>query len=43
VLSVHAILIYCAVYALAIATPGPGVISIVARALGSGFIGVAVS
>ena len=36
-LSLHSILIYCAVYALAIATPGPVVISIVARALGSGF------
>ena len=33
----HNFLFYCALYAVAIAVPGPGVISIVARALGSGF------
>jgi threonine/homoserine/homoserine lactone efflux protein len=36
-LSLHSILIYCGIYAIAIAVPGPGVIAIVARALGSGF------
>jgi threonine/homoserine/homoserine lactone efflux protein len=36
-LSLHTYLIYCGIYALAIAIPGPGVIAIVARALGSGF------
>jgi threonine/homoserine/homoserine lactone efflux protein len=35
--SLHAYLLYCAVYAVAIAVPGPGIISIVARALASGF------
>jgi len=33
----HNFLFYCLLYAVAIATPGPGVISIVARALGQGF------
>ncbi len=33
----HNYLLYCGLYALAIAVPGPGVIAIVARALGSGF------
>ena len=33
----HNFLLYCALYAVAIAVPGPGVISIVARALNSGF------
>ncbi|MES2256147.1 MAG: LysE family translocator [Pseudomonadota bacterium] len=33
----HNFLLYCALYAVAIAVPGPGIISIVARALGSGF------
>jgi threonine/homoserine/homoserine lactone efflux protein len=36
-MSLHAYLLYCAVYAVAIAVPGPGIIAIVARALGSGF------
>ncbi|MGZ5932309.1 MAG: LysE family translocator [Rhizomicrobium sp.] len=36
-LTIHALLIYCGIYALAIAMPGPGIIAIVARALGSGF------
>ena len=36
-MSFHAYLLYCAVYAVAIAVPGPGIIAIVARALGSGF------
>lgn len=35
-LSWHAFLVYCGVYAVFIAVPGPGVVSIVARALGSG-------
>ena len=33
----HNFLLYCALYTVAIAVPGPGVISIIARALGSGF------
>ncbi len=33
----HSFLFYCLLYAVAIATPGPGIVSIVARALGSGF------
>lgn len=36
-MSLHVYLLYCAVYAVAIAVPGPGIIAIVARALGSGF------
>jgi threonine/homoserine/homoserine lactone efflux protein len=36
-LSLHSFLIYCGLYAIAIAVPGPGVVAIVARALGSGF------
>ncbi len=36
-LSWHAFLLYAGVYAIAIAVPGPGVMAIVARALGSGF------
>jgi len=36
-ISWHAFLLYCGVYAVAIITPGPGVMAIVARALGSGF------
>ena len=33
----HSLLIYCGIYAIAIAVPGPGIVAIVARALGSGF------
>ena len=33
----HNFLFYCLIYAVAIATPGPGVISIIARALAQGF------
>ena len=33
----HSYLIYFGIYALAVATPGPGMISIVARALATGF------
>jgi threonine/homoserine/homoserine lactone efflux protein len=33
----HAYLAYCGIYAVVILMPGPGVIAIVARALGSGF------
>ena len=36
-LSIHSLLIYCGIYAVAAATPGPGVVSIVARALAQGF------
>lgn len=36
-LSLHSYLIYCTLYAICIAVPGPGVVAIVARALGSGF------
>ena len=32
----HAILIYCGIYAIAIAVPGPGIVAIVARALREG-------
>ncbi len=33
----HNYLLYFGLYAMAIAVPGPGIIAIVARALGSGF------
>ncbi|HEU5048328.1 MAG TPA: LysE family translocator [Rickettsiales bacterium] len=33
----HAYLLYCGLYAIAIAVPGPGIVAIVARALRSGF------
>ena len=36
-LATHAFLMYCGIYAIAIAVPGPGIIAIVALALGSGF------
>jgi len=36
-LSWHSYLIYCTLYAICIAVPGPGVVAMVARALGSGF------
>lgn len=36
-LSIHSLLLYCGVYAVAAAVPGPGIVSIVARALGQGF------
>ena len=36
-LSLHSYLLYCGLYAIAIAVPGPGIVAIVARALGSGF------
>jgi threonine/homoserine/homoserine lactone efflux protein len=36
-LSWHSYLLYCGLYAIAIAVPGPGVVAIVARALGGGF------
>jgi threonine/homoserine/homoserine lactone efflux protein len=36
-ISWHAFLLYCGAYAICIAAPGPGVIAMVARALGSGF------
>ena len=36
-LSLHAYVLYCGLYAVAIAVPGPGIVAIVARALGSGF------
>jgi threonine/homoserine/homoserine lactone efflux protein len=38
-LSLHAFLIYVGIYAVAVAIPGPGMVAIVARALGSGFRG----
>ncbi len=38
-ISWHAYLTYCGLYAIAIAAPGPGVLALVARALGSGFKG----
>jgi threonine/homoserine/homoserine lactone efflux protein len=36
-LSLHSYVIYCTLYAICIAVPGPGVVAMVARALGSGF------
>ncbi|HEY8254173.1 MAG TPA: LysE family translocator, partial [Rhizomicrobium sp.] len=33
----HNFLFYCLIYAVAIATPGPGIFSIIARALSQGF------
>jgi len=36
VIPMHAILAYCAIYAIAIAVPGPGVVAIIARALKGG-------
>ncbi|HUO97929.1 MAG TPA: LysE family translocator [Rhizomicrobium sp.] len=36
-ISWHSYLIYCGLYAIVIIVPGPGVVAIVARALGSGF------
>jgi threonine/homoserine/homoserine lactone efflux protein len=33
----HALLVYCGVYAVAIAVPGPAIVAIVARAVGGGF------
>ncbi len=36
-LSWHAFLVYCGLYAIAVAVPGPGIVAIVARALGGGF------
>lgn len=36
-LSWHSFLIYCGLYAVVIIIPGPGVVAIVARALGNGF------
>jgi threonine/homoserine/homoserine lactone efflux protein len=36
-ISLHGYLLYCGLYAIAIAVPGPGVVAIVARALRSGF------
>ncbi len=36
-LSLHYYLLYCGIFALVIATPGPGMVAVVARALGAGF------
>ena len=36
-ISAHTYLIYFVLYAIAVAVPGPGILAIVARALGSGF------
>ena len=36
-LSWHAYLLYCGVYAIAVAVPGPGVMAVIARVLGNGF------
>ena len=38
-MSLYGLLTFCAVYALAVATPGPGVAAIVARSLAHGFKG----
>jgi threonine/homoserine/homoserine lactone efflux protein len=37
VLTTHALLIFAAVYAAAVATPGPGIVALVTRALAGGF------
>ncbi len=36
-MTLHAFFIYCGVYAVALATPGPGVVAIVGRAVKNGF------
>ena len=36
-IALHSLLLYCGIYAVAIATPGPGIFAIIARALGGGF------
>ena len=36
-LSVHSLVLFAAVYAVAVATPGPGIVTLVARAIGGGF------
>jgi threonine/homoserine/homoserine lactone efflux protein len=36
-ISWHSYVLYCTLYAICIAVPGPGVVAIVARSLGSGF------
>lgn len=38
-MSLYGLLTFCAVYALAVATPGPGIAAIIARALAHGFKG----
>lgn len=38
-MSIYGLLTFCAVYALAVATPGPGIAAIVARSLAHGFRG----
>jgi threonine/homoserine/homoserine lactone efflux protein len=38
-MSIYGLLTFCAVYALAVATPGPGIAAIVARSLAHGFKG----
>src|ERR1700727_162478 len=35
-ISIHALALYCGIYAVAIAVPGPGIVAIVARALNGG-------
>lgn len=36
-MGLHAFLVYCGIYALFIAVPGPGILAIIARSLASGF------
>jgi threonine/homoserine/homoserine lactone efflux protein len=38
-MSIYGLLTFCAVYALAVATPGPGIAAIIARSLAHGFRG----
>jgi len=38
-MSVYGLLTFCAVYALAVATPGPGIAAVIARSLAHGFKG----
>src|SRR6188768_607109 len=38
-MSIYGLLTFCAVYALAIATPGPGIAAVIARSLAHGFKG----
>jgi threonine/homoserine/homoserine lactone efflux protein len=39
-MSAYGLLIFCLIYAIAVATPGPGVAAVIARALGRGLHGV---
>jgi threonine/homoserine/homoserine lactone efflux protein len=40
-MAVHSLMLFCVVYLVAVATPGPGIAAIVARVLGRGSVGLA--